>query len=160
MALLQATLPFGDHDFYLCGPAAFMQATYDGLRALNVPDERIHAEAFGPSGLRRALSGAAELEALPPPATASVRIVFAETDKEARWNPGDGSLLEVAEARGLAPAFGCRGGSCGTCATRVLQGAVTYAERPSFAVPPGEALLCCALPAQPPHPDQAVHLAL
>ena len=157
MALLQATLPFGDHDFYLCGPAAFMQATYDGLRALSVPDERIHAEAFGPSGLQRSSPGAAVAQALPPPATEPVRIVFTASGQEARWHPGDGSLLELAEARGLEPAFGCRGGSCGTCATRVLQGAVTYAARPSFAVPPGEALLCCAVPAAA---QQAVHLAV
>jgi ferredoxin-NADP reductase/predicted pyridoxine 5'-phosphate oxidase superfamily flavin-nucleotide-binding protein len=154
MALLKATLPFGDHDFYLCGPAAFMQETYDGLRALNVPDGRIHAEAFGPSALRR--TAAAGAVALAPPATQPVRIVFATSGKEARWKPGDGSLLEVAEARGLAPAFGCRGGSCGTCRTRVIDGDITYAEPPAFAVPDGEALLCCALPAES---AQAVHLA-
>lgn len=154
MALLKATLPFGDHDFYLCGPAAFMQQTYDGLRALQVPDARIHAEAFGPSALRR--TGAAEGRAMPPAATQPVRIVFAASGKEAGWKPGDGSLLEVAEARGLAPAFGCRGGSCGSCRTRVLAGAVTYAEPPAFAVPAGEALLCCAVPAES---AQAVHLA-
>ncbi|HVR51953.1 MAG TPA: FAD-binding oxidoreductase, partial [Pseudorhodoferax sp.] len=156
MALLQATLPFGDHDFYLCGPAAFMQASYDGLRGLNVPDERVHAEAFGPSGLRRWGAGQETGPALPAPAAQSVRVVFAASGKEARWEPGDGSLLAVAEARGLAPAFGCRGGSCGTCSTRVLQGEVTYAARPGFAAPAGEALLCCAVPAQG---TQALQLA-
>ena len=53
MAALQYVLPFNDYDFYLCGPAGFMQSLYDGLRALNIADERIHAEAFGPAGLRR-----------------------------------------------------------------------------------------------------------
>lgn len=85
---------------------------------------------------------------MPPPATESVRIVFAESGKEGRWNPGDGSLLDVAEARGLSPSFGCRGGSCGTCKTRVLEGEVTYAEKPSFPVAAGEALVCCAVPSQ------------
>lgn len=163
MALLQSMLPFGDHDFHLCGPAAFMQATYDGLRALSVPDARIHAEAFGPSGLRRAAAGAdvavaaGAADPLPPPATEPVRLVFTASGREARWTPGAGSLLDVAEAQGLAPAFGCRSGSCGSCATRVQKGTVTYAERPSFAVAPGEALLCCALPAQA---TQAIHLAV
>jgi ferredoxin-NADP reductase/predicted pyridoxine 5'-phosphate oxidase superfamily flavin-nucleotide-binding protein len=145
--LLKATLPFGDYDFYLCGPSAFMQATYDGLRELNVADDRIHAEAFGPSSLKRS-AGGDEAPAMPPPATESVRIVFAESGKEGRWNPGDGSLLDVAEARGLSPSFGCRGGSCGTCKTRVLEGEVTYAEKPSFPVAAGEALVCCAVPSQ------------
>ncbi|MDM0005051.1 pyridoxamine 5'-phosphate oxidase family protein [Variovorax sp. J22G73] len=157
MALLKATLPFDDHDFYLCGPAAFMQATYDGLRALNVADARIHAETFGPSSLRRSSAGA-EVAALPPVATESVRVVFTESGKESRWNPGDGSLLDVAEARGLSPAFGCRGGSCGTCKARVLEGEVTYAAQPSFPVQEGEALICCAVPSQAS--KQALHLAL
>jgi ferredoxin-NADP reductase/predicted pyridoxine 5'-phosphate oxidase superfamily flavin-nucleotide-binding protein len=157
MALLKATLPFDDYDFYLCGPAAFMQATYDGLRALNVADARIHAEAFGPSSLRRS-SAAVEVAALAPVATESVRIVFAESGKEGRWNPGDGSLLDVAEARGLSPAFGCRGGSCGTCKAKVLEGAVTYTAQPSFPVQADEALICCAVPSQAS--NQALHLAL
>ena len=53
LALLKALLHFDDFDFYLCGPTAFTQQLYDGLRALHIRDERIHAEAFGPSGLRR-----------------------------------------------------------------------------------------------------------
>ena len=156
MALLKATLPWDDYDFYLCGPDAFMQATYDGLRGLNVPDDRIHAEAFGPSALQRHTAGPAAAT-LPAPAAQPVRILFADSAKEARWKPGDGSLLEVAEARGLEPAFGCRGGSCGDCRARVLQGAVTYVRPPSFAVPAGEALICCAVPAQG---TETVHLGL
>ena len=149
--LLKATLPFGDYVFYLCGPSGFMQAIYDGLRDLNVADDRIHAESFGPSSLKRSsVTGinATEAAELAPPATESVRVVFTETGKEGRWNPEGGSLLDVAEARGITPPFGCRGGSCGTCRTRVLKGAVTYATQPSFSVEADEALICCALPAQ------------
>lgn len=154
MALLQATLPFGDHDFYLCGPPPFMQSVYDGLRGLGVADARIHAEAFGPASLQRSGSDRPTL----PAATQPVRLVFASSGKEARWKPSDGSLLEVAEARGLAPAFGCRGGSCGSCSTRVLQGAVSYPTPPSFAVAEGAALVCCAVPAA--STGEALHLAL
>ncbi len=53
VALLLDTLPFNDYDFYLCGPAGFMQSLYDGLRDLNIADERIHAEAFGPASMQR-----------------------------------------------------------------------------------------------------------
>src|SRR5256885_14727966 len=81
---------------------------------------------------------------LPAPATQPVRIIFADSAKEARWKPGDGNLLEVAEARGLEPAFGCRGGSCGDCRARVLEGGVTYASPPSFAVPAGGGPICFA----------------
>ncbi len=51
MNLLSTVLPFNDYDFYLCGPAGFMQSAHDGLRGLNIADGRIHAEAFGPASL-------------------------------------------------------------------------------------------------------------
>ncbi|CAB5516812.1 Flavohemoprotein [Achromobacter anxifer] len=39
-----------DADYYLCGPAGFMRAQRAALTGLGVPDERIHAEAFGSGG--------------------------------------------------------------------------------------------------------------
>jgi hypothetical protein len=72
-----------------------------------------------------------------------------KSGKEARWEPGSGSLLELAEARGLNPDFSCRTGNCGTCATRVLAGKVTYAEPPGGKVADDHALICCAVPAAP-----------
>jgi ferredoxin-NADP reductase/predicted pyridoxine 5'-phosphate oxidase superfamily flavin-nucleotide-binding protein/ferredoxin len=53
METLKELLPFDDYDFYLCGPAGFMQDMYDGLRKLNVADQRIRFEAFGPGSVRR-----------------------------------------------------------------------------------------------------------
>src|SRR5277367_683336 len=53
LTLLKRVLPFDDYDFYLCGPQSFKQDIYNGLRRLKIADERIHAEAFGPSSLRR-----------------------------------------------------------------------------------------------------------
>jgi uncharacterized protein len=146
LALLRAALPFDDYDFYLCGPAAFMQSLYDGLRGLNVADARIHAEAFGPASLQRTASKAAP--AGPAPATEPVPVVFTRSGTEARWTPESGSLLELAESSGLAPEFSCRGGSCGTCRTRILSGAVAYQKAPEFQVAPGEALTCCSVPAE------------
>lgn len=149
IGLLKRVLPFDDHDFYMCGPAAMTQDLYDGLRGMRIPDDRIHAEAFGPSGLKRRPD--AETPALPPlpeAARSSVHVVFARSAKEARWQPGSGTMLELAESRGLSPDFSCRGGSCGTCRTRVLEGKVTYAERPSAEHADDEALICCAVPAE------------
>jgi ferredoxin-NADP reductase/predicted pyridoxine 5'-phosphate oxidase superfamily flavin-nucleotide-binding protein len=147
MALLTATLPFNDYDFYLCGPPAFMQAIYDGLRGLNVADARIHAESFGPASLRRKPDGGGKAEVALPPSNDPVRVVFTQSGTEARWSPGAGSLLEFAEARGLTPEFSCREGTCGTCRTRIIEGAVAYPNLPSFQVEKGEALICCAVPA-------------
>jgi hypothetical protein len=146
MDLLRGILGFDDYDFLMCGPPPFMQAIYDGLRGLNVADGRIHAEAFGPASLKRKVDEAAGLK-LPPAATGPVPVAFATSGKEARWTPEAGTLLELAEARGLSPEFSCRGGSCGTCKTRIVAGAVTYPAQPAFAVAEDEALICCAVPA-------------
>ena len=149
LPLLKAILPFNDFDFYLCGPAAFAQDLYDGLRAMQIADERIHVEQFGPSSLRRRVTEAVTENPRPtlPVAESSVAVVFARSAKEARWQAGGGSLLELAEARGLTPEFSCRGGSCGTCKTRILAGQVSYASPPAVALETDEILICCSVPA-------------
>lgn len=148
IALLRQTLGFDDYDFYMCGPSPFMQSIYDGLRSLNIADARIHAEAFGPAGLMRRVDGSAlAQQPVAAPATEPVPVAFTASGKEARWSPGGGSLLELAEARGLAPAFSCRSGNCGTCRTRIIEGAVAYQVAPTASHVPGHALICCAVPA-------------
>ncbi|MDD0972490.1 pyridoxamine 5'-phosphate oxidase family protein [Pseudomonas fontis] len=144
---LKSVLPLDDYDYYLCGPGSFTQALYDGLRGLRIQDDRIHAETFGPSTLVRDVEVAVAAVAQPPMAIESVKVLFASSAKEARWEPGAGSLLELAEARGLNPEFSCRGGSCGTCRTRLLSGQVHYLHPPAEVVPEGEVLICCAVPA-------------
>ena len=146
IGLLKQTLGFDDYDFLLCGPPPFMRSIYDGLRSLNVADARVHAEAFGPASLLRS-SDIADAEPAAQPATVPVPVAFAASGKEARWTPDSGNLLELAEARGLAPEFSCRGGSCGTCRTRIIEGAVAYPVKPSAKVGEREALICCAVPA-------------
>ncbi len=135
--------PIDDADIYLCGPPTFMQDLYAGLRRRGVPDERVHAEAFGPAGLRR--DGAAPL---PAPASQPVAVSFAASSKKARWRPGEGSLLDLAEARGLQPAHACRLGVCGSCSHRLIAGSVTYPAPPASAIEAGTVLLCQAVPAR------------
>jgi ferredoxin len=139
-------------DFVLCGPGSFTQAMYDGLRELDVRDVRIHAETFGPSTLRRQPDPDAIVIEQPPAATTSVPVVFERSAKEARWQPEGGSLLELAESRGLQPEFSCRGGSCGTCKTRLISGQVHYPQPPAEIPEEGEVLICCAIPAQGAQP--------
>ena len=147
--LLKSVLPLDDYDFYLCGPSAFTQGLYDGLRALRIADDRIHAELFGPSTLHRAPDNTETVVGYtsPPPAETAVPILFSKSLKEARWQPGSGSLLELAEARGLSPEFSCRGGSCGTCKTKLLAGQVSYAAQPAMHLAKDEVLICCCVPA-------------
>lgn len=145
---VKGALALDDYDFYLCGPASFTQDLYEGLRGVHVPDARIHAEAFGPSTLRRHGDDQRPTLQQPPAASEPVPVYFASSAKEARWAPGAGTLLELAEARGLSPEFSCRGGSCGTCKTKVVSGQVHYPNPPAEMPEEGTALICCAVPAQ------------
>ncbi|CAN7722002.1 pyridoxamine 5'-phosphate oxidase family protein [Ensifer adhaerens] len=148
MELLKAHLPFGDFDFYLCGPPAFMQSMHDGLRAVNVGEERIHAEAFGPSALKRDQDTVRPEKAAVSAATGPAKVVFTHSAKEAKWTPGSGTLLELAERRGLSPSYSCRAGNCGECKARIVKGDVSYLFEPSYPVEKGEALICCSVPAE------------
>lgn len=145
--LLKSMLPFDDHEFFLCGPSGFMQGLYDGLRDLGVRDERIQAEAFGPSALKRRVDPSAQRTSPPLPPAQQATVHFTRTGDAAQWTPSHGSLLEFAEGKGLNPPFSCRAGNCGSCATRMTAGAVTYAEPPAWRPGAGEVLLCCAKPA-------------
>ncbi|MGX1182928.1 ferredoxin-NADP reductase/predicted pyridoxine 5'-phosphate oxidase superfamily flavin-nucleotide-binding protein [Pseudomonas sp. F-14 TE3623] len=153
--LLKTILEVEDYeqvDFVLCGPGSFTQGLYDSLRDLDIRDSRIHAETFGPSTLRRKPDPDAVVIEQPPAATVSVPVVFQRSAKEARWQPDGGSLLELAESRGLRPEFSCRGGSCGTCKTRLISGEVNYPQPPAEVPDAGEVLICCAVPAQGSRP--------
>ncbi|MBO0737038.1 MAG: 2Fe-2S iron-sulfur cluster binding domain-containing protein [Alphaproteobacteria bacterium] len=144
--VLKQLLPFDDYDFYLCGPPPFMQSPYDGLTGIGVRRERIHYESFG-SGT--GLKPGDRVEALVRTGQSgegTVPVRFAKSAITAEWSRERGSLLEVAEAAGLAPLFGCRSGICGTCATKITSGAVDYIEEP-LAPRRQDLLLCCSIPA-------------
>jgi len=152
IALLQERLPFGDYDFYLCGPGAFMQQMYDGLRRLNVADERIRFEAFGPASVRRT---AAVADAAPQPDASGddgadegsvVEVRFERSGVSAQWDAGKGSLLELAEAQGIDAPHACRSGMCGACAVHKVSGEVRYPQATDVLPPPGQVLTCSAVP--------------
>jgi uncharacterized protein len=139
IALLQALLPFGDYDFYLCGPGGFVSDLHNGLRALNVAKDRIHYEFFGSStGLDP--SGPGMVDAAP------AEVTFAVSGKTVAWTPTDGSLLDLAEAAGVPVDSSCRSGRCGTCAVRIQDGEVGYRSPADTPVPAGHALICQAHP--------------
>ena len=73
-------------------------------------------------------------------------VAFIDSSKESRWAPQSGTLLELAEARGLSPEFSCRSGICGTCTTGIVEGAVDYLEDPVAPRGANEVLLCCSVP--------------
>ena len=140
--LLRSLLPLDDYDFYLCGPNGFMQAVFDGLLDLGVRQDRIHYESFGPATV---LKAGVEPDPGSSPAD-PVAVRFGKSDVKATWTPDKGTLLDLAEDAGLNPAFSCRTGVCGTCATRLKCGAVDYIQEPAAPREAGEVLICCAMP--------------
>jgi ferredoxin-NADP reductase/phenylpropionate dioxygenase-like ring-hydroxylating dioxygenase large terminal subunit len=155
-SLLTALLPPGDYDYYLCGPSEFMNSLYSGLVRTGVHPERIHYESFGPGTVLKP-----ELSRKPSEerSATTVSVKFSRSGIEAEWSREDGTLLELAEEVGLAPAFGCRSGICGTCKTPILHGAVDYLDEPLADRGEGNILLCCSVPRTTPEsPDLILDL--
>lgn len=153
-ALLQAKLPLDAYDAYLCGPKPFMQAMYEVLLSLGLPEARIAYEFFGPAVKLGAPSQEAAAIAAPATTrperatTGGMRVTFADSGITAEWDGTHRTLIELAEAQGLSPAFSCRSGICGTCVTEV-EGRVRYVEDPLDDPGPGKALICCSVPDGP-----------
>ncbi|MFT5218979.1 MAG: ferredoxin-NADP reductase [Gammaproteobacteria bacterium] len=143
--ILRQVLALDDYDFYLCGPPAFMQALYDGIRSLGVRDARIFAEAFGPAAITRQADDVSASASTENEADEAI-IKFAKSGFEQRWNIGDATLLETAEHHGLTPSFDCRNGACGSCAVKLISGSITYRRKPTATPEEGEVLICCAVP--------------
>ena len=108
-----------DDYYYLCGPAGFMQAMYDTLRELGARDHRIFAESFRPASLQRRPDADAMAVARLEQATDAV-VEFNDSAFKQPWTSESGTLLELAEAHGLSPPYGCRNGECGACTTRLV----------------------------------------
>jgi ferredoxin-NADP reductase len=142
--LFKRLLPSNNYDYYLCGPPPMMSALFEGLSAWGVPEANIHFEAFGPATIKKL----AEPEPAVPGAAAapSIKVTFAKAGKALEWSAGKGSLLEFAEANGIAMASGCRAGNCGTCITAVKGGEVQYLSEPGDKPEAGSCLTCISVP--------------
>lgn len=73
-------------------------------------------------------------------------VVFRRSGVTVPWSGASASILELAEAAGLNPAFSCREGICSTCRCAIAEGAVDYVLDPLDPPPPGQVLICCSRP--------------
>jgi ferredoxin len=78
--------------------------------------------------------------------TVPVEVTFRRSGRTLVWDGRDASLLDFAERHGVAVESGCRSGSCGSCETKLVTGAVRYAQRPDHDLAPGSCLLCVGTP--------------
>jgi ferredoxin len=120
-----------------------MESLVGALDDWGVPAARIHYEAFGPASVKRRTVDA---EATPAEGAGEIMVSFARSGQQLMWNPEAGSLLEFAEAHGVAVESGCRAGSCGSCQTTIRAGEVAYRHAPDFDPEPGCCLLCVSTP--------------
>ncbi len=143
--LLRMQLPLKPYHYYICGPTAMLESLVPALDDWGVPDARIHFEAFGPASIRRKQAAPAAASPTGEP-EAGLAVTFAKSGKQLQWQPAAGSLLDFAEANGIAVNSGCRAGSCGTCQTTIRSGEVAYRQAPDFDPEPGTCLLCVCTP--------------
>lgn len=98
-------------DFYLCGPAPFMDLTERALLGQGVDPGQILSERFDP-----ATGGVAG-----PEQEGTVSIVLSGQKHTVPQHAGE-TLLESARRAGLTPPFSCEAGNCATCIAQVTDG--------------------------------------
>jgi ferredoxin-NADP reductase/MOSC domain-containing protein YiiM/ferredoxin len=139
-----------DADFYLCGPDGFLRETRAALTARGVPPERVATEVFGPVGAHS--SGVVRTGGRPAPHPpdgppgGGPTVSFVRSNLTVAWNARCLSLLDLAEACDVPVSFGCRNGTCHTCESTLLAGAVEYPSQPLEPPPSGRVLVCCSTP--------------
>ena len=114
--------------FCICGPVPMMTAMEQLLTAEGVPANQIRTENFDTAMAAtqiHAPAAAAQSAAMPRPqqGSAQYEITFAATGRSVSAN-GSHTLLEMAEAEGIAIPSSCRSGVCQACRTRVADGDV------------------------------------
>lgn len=140
--LFKRLLPSNNYDFYFCGPPPMMNSLAEGLQSWNVPETAIHYEAFGPATVKKVKAA----QPAPLPGAAAPKVTFVKSGKTVDWAGSAGSLLELAEANGVAIDFGCRAGNCGTCLTAIREGNVRYVTEPGDKPEAGSCLACVSVP--------------
>jgi ferredoxin-NADP reductase len=111
-----------ERDAYVCGPTGLLDFAADHWTAAGAI-ERLHVERFTAPVLGAGTTAVTTLRSEDADGTAGQGTVrFAATGVDAVPPTPATTLLEIAEAAGLAPPCGCRMGICHTCSTPVLDG--------------------------------------
>ncbi|MGH3367235.1 MAG: 1,2-phenylacetyl-CoA epoxidase subunit PaaE [Nocardioidaceae bacterium] len=121
-------------DWFLCGPYEMVTELRDTLTEAGADPRHVHAELFhvGPARPRRRRTEVTEQSAK----GADVTIVLDGRRSQFRLGADDVAVLDAALAvRSDAP-FACKGGVCGTCRAKVLEGSVEMEQ--NWALEPDE----------------------
>src|SRR5690349_16644645 len=119
--------------WWLCGPFGMVTAATDVLGEHGVPAERIHRELFW---VDEAPPEPVREEHTPEGPSSEVTVVLDGRSTTVTVPEGETVLEGVQRSRPDLP-FACKGGVCGTCRARVVEGEVVM--RRNFALEPAEA---------------------
>ena len=131
-ALVELKAPQGVDHAWLCGPLGMVEGAREVLTEAGVPPERIHSELFF-------------VDAPPPVLRHPDRVVAGETTEvtvvlDGRRTtspmPRTATILDSAQAERSDVPFACKGGVCGTCRARVVDGEVEMVR--NYALEPDE----------------------
>ncbi|RNL79782.1 2Fe-2S iron-sulfur cluster-binding protein [Nocardioides marmorisolisilvae] len=138
------TALLGDVDgWFLCGPQGMVTTVRDALLADGIEGGSIHTELFHADA-----APAPDLPAVPGLDSVEVEARLGGRRSAYRMSAGETVLDALLRTRGDAP-YACKGGVCGTCRARVVEGSVAMAA--SWALEPdeiarGDVLTCQSRP--------------
>ena len=136
-------------EYYVCGPAPFMDTVEGALLASGVEPARIHIERFTGS------DGPAVEPPAAPAGGAQVTIELGGRTGTTEHRSGT-TILQTARQLGLNPPSSCEAGNCATCMAKVVDGAASMQVNNALTaeeVDEGWVLTCQAVPA-----SQTVHV--
>jgi ring-1,2-phenylacetyl-CoA epoxidase subunit PaaE len=132
--ILDALVPAEEVDqWFLCGPQQMVTELRATLSSLDVPAARVHTELFHADPVPRA---PVEAIAGAPEGAARVTIRLDGRSSELDLRPDGVPVLEAALAVRPDLPFACKGGVCGTCRARLVEG--TVAMDANYALEPEE----------------------
>jgi 3-ketosteroid 9alpha-monooxygenase subunit B len=136
-----APLVGGEAEYYICGPAPFMDTVEAAVLEAGVAKSRVHLERF-----------------VVTPVPVDVIETDTETDEvvfildrkttTATYRSGD-TLLQTARSAGLKAPASCETGSCGTCMAKIVEGTARMLNNDALEddeVADGWVLTCQSLP--------------
>ncbi|TML42920.1 MAG: ferredoxin--NADP reductase [Actinobacteria bacterium] len=133
-------------EYFICGPAPFMDIAEGTLLDGGVDEARIHIERFTPAG-----ATSAPTRSEPSTDKVLVTIELAGRTGTVDHHPGT-TILQTARQMGMAPPFSCESGSCATCMARLVEGQVEMFVNNALTgdeVEEGWVLTCQSVPTTP-----------
>jgi ring-1,2-phenylacetyl-CoA epoxidase subunit PaaE len=108
--------PTKDIEYFICGPAAMMEAAEQALIGINVDKKHIHAEHF----ISHAAADASHVTGV----NGAQLIVHFNGNQYTLSVPANKSILDTMIAQKLDPPYSCTAGACSSCMAKVIRGSV------------------------------------